>query len=57
MRESNGGEVLREKKSERGRMWEVGEREDRRWGRGGRVGKGGGLVRVSSSAGEETCCC
>ena len=22
------------KKSERGRMWEVGEREERRWGRG-----------------------
>ena len=35
-----GGEVLRKKKSERGRMWEVGEREERRWGGGG--GKGGG---------------
>ena len=34
-----GGEVLRKKKSERGRMCEVGEREERRWGRGGRVGK------------------
>ena len=34
-----GGEVLRKKKSERGRMWEVGEREERRWGGGG--GKGG----------------
>ena len=33
-----GGEVLRKKKSERGRMWEVGEREERRWGRGGRTG-------------------
>ena len=29
-RESNGGEVLRKKKSESGRMWEVGEREERR---------------------------
>ena len=27
-----GGEVLRKKKSESGRMWEVGEREERRWG-------------------------
>ena len=27
-----GGEVLRKKKSERGRMWEVGEMEERRWG-------------------------
>ena len=35
-----GREVLRKKKSERGRMWEVGEREERRWGGGG--GKGGG---------------
>ena len=31
---------MRKKKSERGRMWEVGEREERRWGGGG--GKGGG---------------
>ena len=31
-RESNGGKLLRKKKSERGRMWEVGEREERRWG-------------------------
>ena len=30
---------MRKKKSERGRMWEVGEREERRWGRGGRVEK------------------
>ena len=52
-----GGEVLRKKKSERGRMWEVGKREERRWGRGGRVGKGGGLVRISSSAGRKTCRC
>ena len=29
---------MRKKKSERGRMWEVGEREERRWGMGGRVG-------------------
>ena len=36
-----GGEVLRKKKSERGRMWEGGEREERRWGRGGLVEKGG----------------
>ena len=42
---------MRKKKSERGRMWEVGEREERRWGRGGRVGKGGGVVCLSSSAG------
>ena len=49
-----GGEVLRKKKSARGGMWEVGEREARRWGRGGRVGKGGGLVRLSSSAGRKT---
>ena len=41
---------MRKKKSERGRMWEVGEREERRWGRGGRVEKGGGLVQISSSA-------
>ena len=26
-----GGEVLRKKKSESGSMWEVGEREERRW--------------------------
>ena len=51
-----GGEVLRKKKSERGRMWEVGEREERRWGRGGRVGNGGGLVRLSSSAGDKMRC-
>ena len=48
-----GGEVLRKKKSERGRMWEVGEREERR----GRGGTGGGLVQVSSSAGSKTRCC
>ena len=35
-----GEEVLRKKNSERGRMWEVGEREERSWGGGG--GKGGG---------------
>ena len=51
-----GGEVLRKKKSERGRMWEVGEREERRWGRGGRVGKGDGLVRLSSSTGPKMRC-
>ena len=28
-----GGEVSRKKKSERGRMWEVGEREEREMGR------------------------
>ena len=51
-----GGEVLRKKKSERGRMWEVGEREERRGrGRDG-WGKGGGLVRISSSAGRKTRC-
>ena len=32
-----GGEVLRKKKSERGRMWEVGERKERRWGGGGEM--------------------
>ena len=52
-----GGEVLRKKKSERGRMWEVGEREDRRWGRGGRMGKCGGVLLLSSSAGEKARCC
>ena len=46
---------MRKKKSESGSMWEVGEREERR-GRGGRVGKGGGLVRLSSSAGRKTRC-
>ena len=49
-----GGEVLRKKKSERGRMWEVGEREERRWRW---VGKGGGVLRLSSSAGEKVRCC
>ena len=49
-----GGEVLRKKKSERGRMWEVGEREERRWGRGGRVEKGGGVLCLSSSTGGKT---
>ena len=43
---------MRKKKSESGSMWEVGEREERR-GRGGRWGKGGGLVRISSSAGRK----
>ena len=47
-----GGEVLRNKKSERGRMWEVQEREERRWGRGGRVGKGGGCHTLASHASE-----
>ena len=49
-----GGEVLRKKKSESGSMWEVGEREERRGG--GRRGKGGGLVWISSSAGRKTRC-
>ena len=31
---------MRKKKSERGRMWEVGEREERRWE--GELEKGGG---------------
>jgi len=44
-----GGEVLRKKKSERGRMWEVGEREERRWGGGG--GKRWWGLRLSSSTG------
>ena len=50
-----GGEVLRKKKSERGRMWEVGEREERRWGGGG--GKRWWVLRLSSSAGEKARCC
>ena len=46
---------MRKKKSERGRMWEVGEREERRWGRGGWGGeKCGGVLRLSSSAGSKT---
>ena len=40
---------MRKKKSERGRMWEVGEREERRWGGGG--GKRWWGLRLSSSAG------
>ena len=48
------GEVLRKKKSERGRMWEVGEREERRWGGGG--GKRWWVLRLSSSAGAEMRC-
>ena len=51
-----GGEVLRKKKSERGRMWEVGEREERRWGGEGRW-KRWWVLRLSSSAGEKACCC
>ena len=50
-----GGEVLRKKKSERGRMWEVGEREERRWGGGG--GKRWWVLRLSSSAGAKVRCC
>ena len=50
-----GGEVLRKKKSERGRMWEVGEREERRWGGGG--GKRCWVLCLSSSAGEKVHCC
>ena len=38
---------MRKKKSERGRMWEVGEREERRWGGGG---KRWWVLRLSSSA-------
>ena len=52
-----GGEVLRKKKSERGWVWEVGEREERKWGRGGRVRKGGGVLRLSSSTGAKARCC
>ena len=51
-----GGEVLRKKKSERGRMWEVGEREERRWGGEGENG-GRWVLRLSSSAGEKARCC
>ena len=43
---------MRKKKSERGRMWEVGEREERRWGGGG--GKGGGCC-ILAVAREEKC--
>ena len=50
-----GGEVLRKKKSERGRMWEVGEREERRWGGGG--GKRWWVLRLCSSAGAKVRCC
>ena len=46
---------MRKKKSERGRMWEVGEREERRWGGGG--GKRWWVLRLSSSAGAKTCYC
>ena len=45
---------MRKKKSGRGRMGEVGEREERRWGRGGRVEKVGGVLHLSSSAGGKT---
>ena len=48
--------MLRKKKSENGRMWEVGEREEMK-GRGDGWGKGGGLVRGSSSVGAKTRCC
>ena len=50
-----GGEVLRKKKSERGRMWEVGERKERGWGGGG--GKRWWVLRLSSSAGAKVRCC
>ena len=43
---------MRKKKSERGRMWEVGEREERRWG--GKVEKGGGGC-VLAVAREQKC--
>ena len=46
-----GGEVLRKKKSERESMWEVGKRGD---GGGEDGGKGGGVLRLSSSAGGKT---
>ena len=46
---------MRKKKSERGRMWEVGEREERIWGWGG--GKRWWVLRLSSSAGAKVCCC
>ena len=46
---------MRKKKSERGRMWEVGEREERRWGGGG--GKRWWVLRLSSSAGAKVRCC
>ena len=42
-----GGEVLRKKKSERGRMWEVGEREERRWGGAGGKGCGCCVLAVA----------
>ena len=43
---------MRKKKSERGRMWEVGEREERRWGGGG--GKGDGCY-ILAVAREQKC--
>ena len=44
---------MRKKKSERGRMWEVGERDERRWG----GGKRWWVLRLSSSAGAKVRCC
>ena len=46
---------MRKKKSERGRMWDVGEREERRWGGGG--GKRWWVLHLSSSAGAKARCC
>ena len=46
---------MRKKKSERGRMWEVGEREERRWGGGG--GKGGGCCVLAVARDRKARCC
>ena len=44
---------MRKKKSERGRMWEVGEMEERRWG----GGKRWWVVHLSSNVGAKTRYC
>ena len=46
---------MRKKKSERGRMWEVGEREERRWG--GEGVKRWWVLRLSGRAGAKVRCC
>ena len=50
-----GGEVLRKKKSERGRMWEGRGKGGEEMGRG--RWKRWWVLRLSSSAGEKARCC